>query len=124
VRDPATVRKALEMRGQKTYFTHDGADHSSGLAAEVVENRGYSAIGSAQRHYRLQPVLVTPEGVCTGVVVIAGSLGTYVYPGNADGEIADYVPLGVTPPGTGGEVTLAVMGYRVAGVDTAVFDAV
>jgi len=124
VRDPATVRKALEMRGQKTYFTHDGANHSSGLAAEVIEHRGYSPIGAVQRHYRLQPALVTPEGVCTGVVVIAGAKGTYVYPSGPDGGISDYIPVGTAPVGTAGTVILTVMGYRVSPPDVDLLDAI
>jgi hypothetical protein len=90
------------------------ADGISGLAVEVVENRGHCAIGAEQRHYVLNPALVTPDGVCTGVVVIAGARGTYVYPGGVDGEISDYTPLGVAPGGTHGEIMLTVMGYLVA----------
>lgn len=90
-----------------------GPDEVSGHAREIVANRSHSPVGVLQRHYELDPALVTSAGVCTGVVAIAGSKATYIYPSDADGEIADYAPLGITPPGTCGEVTLAVMGYAV-----------
>ena len=64
------------MCGQQTGFTREESDFSSGRADEVVEHRGYSTIGAAQRHYVLQPALVTPDGVCTAVVVVTGSKGT------------------------------------------------
>jgi hypothetical protein len=100
------------------------AEEITGLAAEVVENRSYSPIGAAQRHYRLEPALVTPEGVCTGVVVIAGSKGTYVYPSDAHGDISDYIPVGTAPMGTSGRVILTVMGYLIAPLDVELLDAV
>jgi hypothetical protein len=123
VRDPAAVRKALDMRSEGTDFTHDGSDFPCGVAAEVIEHRGYSPIGAVQRHYLLQPALVTPEGVCTGVVVIAGAKGTYVYPSGSDGGISDYIPVGTAPVGTAGSVILTVMGYRISTHDVALLDA-
>jgi hypothetical protein len=112
------------MCGHQTDYTRDESDCSSGLAAEVVEHRGYSTIGAPQRHYLLQPALVTPTGVCTGVVVIAGSKGTYVYPGNSAGEISDYKPVGTAPVGTSGKVLLTVMGYRIATTEMDLLDLV
>ena len=95
-----------------------------GVAAEVVENRSYTHHGAPQRHYLLTPALVTPDGVCTGVVVVPGSLATYVYPGDSDGDIADYFPVGKAPVGTSREVILNVMGYRIATTHAELLDAV
>lgn len=112
------------MCGQQAGFTREESDFSSGRADEVVEHRGYSTIGAAQRHYVLQPALVTPDGVCTAVVVVTGSKGTYVYPGDSDGDIADYFPVGKAPVGTSREVILSVMGYRIATTHAELLDAV
>jgi len=112
------------MCGQRTEFTREESDCSSGLAAEVVEHRGYSPIGAPQRHFLLQPALVTPVGVCTGVVVIAGSKGTYVCPANSDGTVSDFKPVGTAPAGTSGKVLLTVMGYRIATTDMDLLDLV
>lgn len=85
----------------------------TGTALEAPENRRLSPIGVAQRHYHLDPVLITPDGVCTGVVIIAGMKATYVYPSDSDGNIADYAAVAVAPPGTWDDDVLAVMGYCV-----------
>ena len=88
-----------------------------GTAFEVVENRKHSPIGATQHHYLLEPVLITPEGVCSAVVVIAGHRATYIYPCDPNGDIADYVEVAMVPGGTPGHDALAVMGYRIAASD-------
>jgi len=86
----------------------------SGVADEAPWNRRVSPIGAPQRHYVLNPMLITEAGVCAdGVVVIVGSRGTYVYASDADGEIADYTEVASAPAGTGDGETLAMLGYRV-----------
>lgn len=85
----------------------------TGIALEAAENRRLSPIGVPQRHYQLDPVLITPDGVCTGVVVIAGAKATYVYPSDFDGNIADYAAVAIAPRGTWDDDVLAVMGYCV-----------
>lgn len=93
-----------------------GVGDLTGIAAEVVVNRRHSPIGSPQRHYTLAPVMITRDGVCSGVVVIRGIRGTYVYASDRDGNIADYeILLAGAPGGTGSDVVLAAMGYRIGG---------
>lgn len=91
-------------------MTHLGI---TGVANEVSGHRRTSPIGAPQRHYQLEPVLVTPEGVCDGVVIIAGARGTYAYASDCDGDIADFEPVAVAPQGTSEDDLLAIMGYLI-----------
>jgi len=91
-------------------MTHLGI---TGVADEMAWHRRTSPIGAPQRHYQLEPVLVIPEGVCDGVVIIAGARGTYAYASDCNGDIADFEPVAVAPPGTGEDDLLAVMGYAI-----------
>lgn len=87
---------------------------TDGVAQEIPAHRQPSPIGAAQRHYRLEPVLLATTGVCAdGVVVIAGARGTYAYPAEADGQIADYTPAAQAPAGTTAAHLLGGLGYRV-----------
>lgn len=87
----------------------------SSIATEVASHRGYSAIGTVQRHYRLRPGLASACGSLVDVVLAAGTKGTYVFPAGRDGVISDpfntiAVVAGVHDP----EVALAQLGYDVA----------
>lgn len=83
----------------------------TGTAEEVPSHIRTSPIGAPQRHYRLQPALVTRERACGGVVIVAGPRGTYAYLSDRDGDIADYEPVAVALPGTGEGDLLATLGY-------------
>lgn len=85
----------------------------TGIANEVTIDRRISLIGTPQRNFLLDPVLISDEGVCSSVVVIAGGRGTYVYASDSEGDIADYTPLAVSPGGTSAGDMLAVMGYLI-----------
>ena len=50
---------------------------TAAVAHEVPWHRRYSPIGGTQRHYTLDPVLLTPDSVCA----------------DGDGHIADYRPV-------------------------------
>lgn len=87
---------------------------TDGVAQEIPAHRQPSPIGTEQRHYHLEPVWLAPTGVCTaGVVVIAGTRGTYAFPADPDGEIADYLAAAEAPAGVSVTELLAVMGYRI-----------
>ena len=66
---------------------------TAAVAHEVPWHRRYSPIGGTQRHYTLDPVLLTPDSVCAdGVVVVIGTKAAYAFPADVDGHIADYRP--------------------------------
>lgn len=92
-----------------------------GIASELPGHRRCSPIGALQRHFVLDPVLIAVDGpcpgVCAGVVIIEGSRGTYAYGSDVEGEICDFEPVSVAPPGTSTNDMLAVMGYRVGVTD-------
>lgn len=84
------------------------------VAREIQWHRRYSPIGPVQRHYTLEPLLLTERGVCShGVVTIEGSRGTYAFASDDSGEIADFLAVAEAPAGISGAQLLAAMGYRV-----------
>ncbi|SKT54681.1 Uncharacterised protein [Mycobacteroides abscessus subsp. massiliense] len=88
------------------------------IATEVASHRGYSAIGTVQRHYRLRPVLASSRNALMDVVVVSGSKGTYVFPAGRDGVISDHFnPLNVIAGVYDPAVALSQLGYNVAAPD-------
>jgi len=84
------------------------------VAQEIPWHRRFSPIGPVQRHYSLEPVLLTERGVCShGVVTVEGTRGTYAFAADAEGEIADYLALAEAPAGISGAELLSALGYRV-----------
>jgi len=94
---------------------YDTVPAAVGVAAEVPWHRRYSPIGGGQRHYRLDPLLLTERAVCgEGVVVVLGVKAAYAFPADADGQIADYRPVAAAPGVTADADVLALLGYTVA----------
>ena len=90
-----------------------------GVAWEVAWNCRYSPIGGVQRHYSLDPLLLTAEAVCGhGVVVVIGAKAAYAFPADVDGHIGDHIPVLEAPGVTADADLLALLGYTVA-ADTA-----
>ena len=88
---------------------------SPDTAREVPAHRRTSPIGGPQRHFRLASVLVTPIGITTDVVLVAGTRAVYVYPATVAGEIADFdALLAEFPAGTAPEDALNSLGYDAA----------
>lgn len=82
------------------------------IATEVASHRGYSAIGTVQRHYRLRPVLASSRNALVDVVVVSGSKGTYVFPAGRDGVISDHFnAIDIVRDVHDPEVALAQLGY-------------
>jgi hypothetical protein len=78
-------------------------------------NRRTSPIGSLQRHYRLNPPLLTPSrGRQRDAVVITGSRSTYAFAGDGDGEIVDFTALVIVAAGDQG-AALSALGYSLVG---------
>jgi hypothetical protein len=85
-----------------------------GVAYELPWHRRYSPIGGGQRHYRLDPMLLTDRAVCgDGVVVVIGAKSAYAFPADSEGQIADYIPVAEAPGATTGADVLALLGYTV-----------
>ncbi|WP_079461640.1 hypothetical protein [Mycobacteroides abscessus] len=89
--------------------TNDGA-----VASEISGHRRRSAIGTFQHHYHLRPEISSARGAFSSVIVVSGEKGTYVFPADEDGDIADYCPIidpvtGVHDP----ETALSHLGYTV-----------
>ena len=86
-----------------------------GVAWEVAWNCRYSPIGGVQRHYSLDPLLLTAEAVCGhGVVVVIGAKSAYAFAADVDGHIAEYIPVLEAPGITADADLLALLGYTVA----------
>lgn len=85
-----------------------------GVAAEVPWHRRFSPIGGGQRHYRLEPLLLTEQAVCgEGVVVVIGAKAAYAFPADAEGQIADYLPVAEAPGAAADAGVLALLGYTI-----------
>lgn len=86
-------------------------------AVEIIPNRGWSPIGTPQRHYKLgAPVEFNGAAYSNAVVVTGLKPGeAYLYPAaDAEGEIADW--FGPVKVETGGDVAaLAALGYQIVG---------
>lgn len=60
-------------------------------ATEVSENRGWSPIGTPQRHYRLSGQVTAEDGARYRDVAIIDGFGiTYAYAAHSDGEVASW----------------------------------
>jgi hypothetical protein len=87
------------------------ATMTAATATEFPKHRRISGIGSPQRHYRLEPALITESGTHHTVVVAGGTKGTYVFAADATGEIADYQALAIVPVTTH-VAALSKLGYQ------------
>lgn len=84
------------------------------IATEVSTHRRISAIGSPQRHYRLNPPLTDNAGnPRRDVVVIEGVKSNYAFVGDTGGEVTDFAELAVAGAGSGDDAVLSMLGYRV-----------
>lgn len=90
------------------------ARNDGAVAVEIVDHRCRSAIGSFQRHYHLRPEIASARGSFSNVIAVSGEKGTYVFPADEDGDIADHFNIidlvaGVHDP----EAALSQLGYSV-----------
>lgn len=93
---------------------YDTVPAAVGVAAEQPWHRRYSPIGGSQRHYTLEPVLLTERAVCgDGVVVVIGTKAAYAFPADPEGQIADYLPVAEAPDATADADVLALLGYTI-----------
>lgn len=83
------------------------------IATEQPKHRRTSLIGGEQRHYDLQPGLVSAHGEFSSVVVAAGAKAAYVYAADKNGAIADFETLATVPNAKDPEGALSQLGYEV-----------
>ncbi len=87
---------------------------SEHTAAELTEHRRKSPIGTGQRHYHVQPEYVSTRGGFADIVLVPGSVSTYIYIADEAGDIADFDTIGVVAGTDNPEVALSQLGYQVA----------
>lgn len=88
----------------------------AGLSAarEVPGNRGWSPIGTPQRHYRVDDLVTTRDGERHRHVVLVEGFGTtYVYAGDNNGEIVSWWTLAEVDGDDA--AALAELGFGIAG---------
>ena len=83
-------------------------------ATELTTHRYLSPIGTTQRHYRVNPALPCDRGAFTSLVLVPGESATFVFPADADGEIADFEALAKVAGVTDTVAALAHLGYYVS----------
>ncbi len=108
------IRNATEPDVQVVAHRGNPRSNDGPVASEISDHRRRSAIGTFQRHYQLRPEIASARGVFSSVIVVSGEKGTYVFPADEDGDIADYCPIidpvtGVHDP----ETALLHLGYTV-----------
>lgn len=87
----------------------------AGTAIEMPTHRRSSPIGSPQRHYRLDPPLMSlGGGRHRDVIVINGRKAAYAFAGDSTGEVADFTALVIVAAGDHG-AALSALGYSLAG---------
>lgn len=83
-------------------------------ASEVPGNRGWSQIGTPQRHYRVDGAVTTRDGERHRDVVLVEVPGaTYAYAGDNDGEIVNWWTLAEVDGDDA--AALAALGFGIAG---------
>lgn len=83
-------------------------------ASEVPGNRGWSPIGTPQRHYQVDDAVTTRDGEHHRDLVLVEGFGTtYVYAGDTNGEIVSWWTLAKVEGDD--SVALAALGFGIAG---------